>query len=54
LPTTQKVSVNITEISDWKYQQGKKLIGGYTIRYFLERMTPAEREEELKAAGFEL
>jgi uncharacterized protein YegJ (DUF2314 family) len=50
----QKVSFKITEISDWKYQDEKKLIGGYTIRYFLDKMSPEEREAFLKEAGFEL
>ena len=48
------VTMNISEISDWKYQDGKKLIGGYTIRYFIDRMSPKEREEFLKENGFEL
>ena len=30
------------------------VIGGFTIRYFLEKMKPAEREAFLKEAGFEL
>jgi uncharacterized protein YegJ (DUF2314 family) len=50
----EKVSLEITEISDWKYQDGKKLIGGFTIRYFLDKMSPEEREAFLKDAGFEL
>ena len=50
----QKVSLNISEISDWKYIDGKKLVGGYTIRYFYERMSPKEREDFLKEAGFDL
>jgi uncharacterized protein YegJ (DUF2314 family) len=50
----QRVNVKIDEISDWKYQDGKKLIGGYTIRYFVEKMSPKEREAFLKEAGFEL
>ena len=50
----QKVSLKITEISDWKYLDGKKLIGGYTIRYFLDKMSPEEREAFLKEAGYEL
>src|SRR5947207_365308 len=40
----QMVSLRISEISDWKYQDGNKLIGGFTIRYFLEKMSPKERE----------
>ena len=50
----QNVSLKITEISDWKYQDEKKLVGGYTIRYFLDRMSPEEREAFLKEAGLEL
>jgi uncharacterized protein YegJ (DUF2314 family) len=50
----QKVSLKISEISDWKYVDGKKLVGGYTIRFFYERMSPKEQEEFLKEAGFEL
>ena len=48
------VTVNLSEISDWKYQVGRKLIGGYTIRCFVERMTPQEREAFLKETGLEL
>jgi len=50
----QNVSLKITEISDWKYLDEKKLVGGYTIRYFLDKMSPEEREAFLKEAGFEL
>jgi uncharacterized protein YegJ (DUF2314 family) len=50
----QPVSLNISEITDWKYQDGKKLVGGYTIRYFINQMSPEERAEFLKQAGFEL
>lgn len=50
----QQVSLVISEISDWKYQEGKKLIGGFTIRYFIDRLSPQEREAFLKDAGFEL
>ena len=50
----QMVSLKISEISDWKYQDGKKLVGGFTIRYFVEKMSPKEREAFLKETGFEL
>jgi uncharacterized protein YegJ (DUF2314 family) len=50
----QVVTLNISEISDWKYQDGNKLVGGYTIRYFIEKMSPKERAAFLKEAGFEL
>ena len=48
------VVLNLSEISDWKYQDGKKLIGGYTVRYFFERMNPQERAAFLKETGLEL
>jgi uncharacterized protein YegJ (DUF2314 family) len=50
----QQVTLNLSEISDWKYQDGKRLVGGYTIRYFINQMSPKERAEFLKQAGFEL
>jgi uncharacterized protein YegJ (DUF2314 family) len=50
----QAVSLKTSEISDWKFQDGKKLVGGFTIRYFVERMSPKEREAFLKEAGFDL
>lgn len=50
----QAVSLKTAEISDWKYQDGKKLMGGFTIRYFIERMSAKEREAFLKQSGFEL
>lgn len=50
----QTVSVKLSDISDWKYQDGKKLVGGYTIRYFVEKMLSKEREAFLQQAGFEL
>jgi uncharacterized protein YegJ (DUF2314 family) len=50
----QRVTLNLSEISDWKYADGKKLVGGYTIRYFYDRMSPKEKAEFIKEAGFEL
>lgn len=41
-----------TEISDWKYVDGDLLVGGYTIRYFFERMSPEEKAALEKEAGF--
>lgn len=50
----QQVFVRLDEISDWKYEEGKKLVGGYTIRYFLNKMSPEERKKVLEQSGFEL
>ena len=50
----QAVSLKTSEISDWKFQDGNKLVGGFTIRFFVERMSPKERQAFLKEAGFDL
>lgn len=50
----QKVSLNLSEISDWKYMDGKKLIGGYTIRYFYDKMTPKDKAAFIKETGLEM
>ena len=50
----KKVTLNISEISDWKYVDGKKPVGGYTIRFFYDKMTPKEKEEFIKEAGYEM
>lgn len=48
------VTVRIDEISDWKYVDGKKLVGGYTIRYELGKLDAKERQSILDQAGFTL
>ncbi len=48
------VSLKISEISDWKYVDGKKLVGGYTIRFFYDKMSSKEKEDFIKGAGFEM
>lgn len=48
------VTVKVSEISDWRYLNSNKLVGGYTIRYFVDKMSPEERTEFLKKAGFTL
>jgi uncharacterized protein YegJ (DUF2314 family) len=50
----QQVFVRLDEISDWKYEEGGKIVGGYTIRYFLNKMSPQERKKVLEQSGFEL
>lgn len=50
----QPVTLKLSEISDWKYTDGKKLVGGYTIRYFYDKMSPQEKQEFLKESGMEM
>jgi len=50
----QPVTLKLSEISDWKYTDGKKLVGGYTIRYFYDKMSPQEKKDFLKESGVEM
>jgi uncharacterized protein YegJ (DUF2314 family) len=47
----QAVFLKILEISDWKYVDGKKLVGGYTIRFFL-RQNVTERKRRFYQGGW--
>lgn len=40
----EKIAVNEKDIVDWMIVQDGKLIGGYTIRLAVKRMSPQERE----------
>ena len=46
------VTVKLDEITDWKYIDGDRLVGGYTIRYLYNRMTDAEKKAFLKEIDF--
>lgn len=48
------VFVKVSEISDWRYLNGNQLVGGYTIRYLVDKMSPKEKMSFLKEAGFQM
>jgi uncharacterized protein YegJ (DUF2314 family) len=48
----QRVSVKLAEISDWKYLDGNRLVGGYTVRYFYDRMNTREKKSFLNQMGY--
>jgi len=48
----QKVEFKPDSISDWKFFDDKKLIGGYTIKVIYNRMTEKEKEQFMKDNGF--
>lgn len=50
----QVVEVPKTDISDWMYVDGRKLVGGYTMRALREILPPNERKEFDKTAPFEM
>jgi uncharacterized protein YegJ (DUF2314 family) len=47
-----RVTVPAGDITDWMIVEDDKLVGGYTIRVMLKRMSAQEREEFLQACGF--
>lgn len=48
------VTVPVSELSDWKYVEQGKLVGGYTLRLLMERMSPEERAAVESSGGFKL
>ncbi len=48
----EQVTIPVSEVSDWMLVEDGKLVGGYTLRVLLKRMSPAEREQTLEDAGF--
>jgi uncharacterized protein YegJ (DUF2314 family) len=50
----QKITVDEKDILDWMIVQDGKLIGGYTIRLAMQRMSPEERERFLKSLDYSI
>jgi len=50
----EKITINEKNIIDWMIVQDGKLIGGYTIRLAVQRMSPTERERFLKTLDYSL
>ncbi len=48
----EKISINEKDILDWMIVQDGKLIGGYTIRLAVQRMSPEEREQFLQTLDY--
>ena len=44
----------IDQISDWKYIDGESLVGGFTIRYFFDRMSPEEKKALEEEGGYKI
>jgi uncharacterized protein YegJ (DUF2314 family) len=49
-----RVSVNPNEVSDWMYVHDNKLVGGYTLRVLYTELSPAEKDDFRKRAGFDV
>ncbi len=54
LKVGDKVSVNPNEITDWLYVHDGKMVGGYTVRVLMTELSPADKEDFLKRAGFQI
>ena len=50
----KKISIDEKDIIDWMIVEDGKLIGGYTIRLAVQRMSPAERERFLKTLDYSI
>ena len=48
----QKINVDEKDILDWMIVEDGKLIGGYTIRLAMRRMSPEERERFLESLDY--
>jgi uncharacterized protein YegJ (DUF2314 family) len=48
------VTFNMENISDWKYIDNGYLVGGESIVYFYKQMTPKEKKQFEKEAGFKI
>ena len=49
-----RASVNPDEISDWSYVDNGHLVGGYTVRVIYSELSPQEKQDFEKAAGFHI
>jgi uncharacterized protein YegJ (DUF2314 family) len=47
-----KVTLEPKQLSDWMYLEGKRLVGGYTIRVLRKKMSDQERMEFDRVAPF--
>ena len=54
LEAGEKITIDETEIVDWMIVEKGKLIGGYTIRLAVQRMSPEERERFLKTLDYSI
>ena len=46
------MAVNPDEISDWSFVDNGHLVGGYTVRVIYAELSPQEKQDFEKEAGF--
>lgn len=54
LEAGEKITIDERDILDWMIVENGKLIGGYTIRLAVERMSPEERERFLETLDYSI
>lgn len=54
LEAGEKIKIDEEDILDWMIVEEGKLIGGYTIRLAVERMSPEERERFLETLDYSI
>lgn len=54
LEAGEKITVDAKDIVDWMIVEDGKLIGGYTIRLAVRRMSPEERERFLETLDYSI
>jgi len=54
LEAGEKIKIDETDIIDWMIVEEGKLIGGYTIRLAVQRMSPEERERFLETLDYSI
>lgn len=52
LEAGEKITINEEDIVDWMIVEDGKLVGGYTIRLAVQRMSPEEREQFLETLDY--
>ncbi len=48
----QRVTIAAADVIDWQYQKGQRMMGHYTTRVLMDKMTAAEAEEYRTALGW--
>ena len=54
LEAGEKITIKDKDILDWMIVENGKLIGGYTIRLAVERMSTEEREQFLETLDYSI
>jgi uncharacterized protein YegJ (DUF2314 family) len=54
LEAGEKITIDEEDIVDWMIVEDRKLVGGYTIRLAVQRMSPEERQRFLETLDYSI